>query len=629
MFIYTNIIENQKLIESLLSNYEKKSESDRLIIIHAPKISKIINLRRYGTVIFAIEKHHQGVITTEKYLKSINDFIKGIEEECFSSSERYKSVCVVACVKDELEWKELFMNLSATSFILSYSRLNYENLHKFICSLKNHIYIPKNINKLNPYYWDGPCTDNMFFGRQNVLELVEKRAWKSFAIVGPRRIGKTSLLYALRKRIALYSGQTFILINCRGVSNFSNFFELLLSNLVADSRYIYENKDYKSLSKLIRGSARKLGTRYVLAIDDFDKIASSQDPWVVKIINMFNDTSLHGRCRFIVTGYSYFWKELTDSHSEYYNLFQLFELGPFEKKEAEEFVSTTLSEFYNIVPKSNEAIDMLVYLSGGLPWLLQAMCSELLTKSINVNSLNSHQLFTIFNNSDIVQEAVLDFAIMNCSDLGNLILSYLSENIGNGEQEIWNSLIKEDIFVNYQDLLRELKLLIMSGALCKDQKGYYLTSDILRIFILSSWKYDEQLKYFKKATEKKDNNMPEQDKRLGENVFNITNIGRDAVSSQFQSGVSMSTQSNKESVQPENLKSFLFSLRNQLDKLDLKEDEFSEVDADIKCIDAQLLSANPKKSIINESLISIRNILEGFTGSIIASGLIEQLKIFI
>jgi len=81
--------------------------------------------------------------------------------------------------------------------------------------------------------------------------------------------------------------------------------------------------------------------------------------------------------------------------------------------------------------------------------------------------------------------------------------------------------------------------------------------------------------------------------------------------------------------QTDELQNFLSNLRSQIDKLGLKENEYSEANADIACVEAQLLSAKPKKSIIKESLISIRNIIEGTTGSIIANGLLDQIKAFI
>jgi hypothetical protein len=54
-----------------------------------------------------------------------------------------------------------------------------------------------------------------------------------------------------------------------------------------------------------------------------------------------------------------------------------------------------------------------------------------------------------------------------------------------------------------------------------------------------------------------------------------------------------------------------------------------ELLAEIITVESQTISPRPKQPIITESLKTIRNILEGATGSIIASGLIAEMVKFL
>lgn len=73
------------------------------------------------------------------------------------------------------------------------------------------------------------------------------------------------------------------------------------------------------------------------------------------------------------------------------------------------------------------------------------------------------------------------------------------------------------------------------------------------------------------------------------------------------------------------LTAFLASLQESLDDLNLSNDRKSEITADIETVKAQAQSSKPKVPIIKESLSSIRSVLEGITGSIIATHLLQML----
>lgn len=102
------------------------------------------------------------------------------------------------------------------------------------------------------------------------------------------------------------------------------------------------------------------------------------------------------------------------------------------------------------------------------------------------------------------------------------------------------------------------------------------------------------------------------------------------VNSQIQQNVENSTQNwsiNQGNL--EELQSFINELKAALPSMNLKPDDLKEVNADTTTIEAQLSSSRPKPGIINESLKSIKNILEGAAGSILASSFLEKIPLFL
>ena len=65
------------------------------------------------------------------------------------------------------------------------------------------------------------------------------------------------------------------------------------------------------------------------------------------------------------------------------------------------------------------------------------------------------------------------------------------------------------------------------------------------------------------------------------------------------------------------------TLKPNLNQLNLNEAQLNQIQASI-----EFIKSNTKTSKIKEGLSTIRNVVEGITGSIIASGIIHQLHLF-
>ncbi|EGQ7645682.1 hypothetical protein NMR56_003468 [Vibrio cholerae] len=117
------------------------------------------------------------------------------------------------------------------------------------------------------------------------------------------------------------------------------------------------------------------------------------------------------------------------------------------------------------------------------------------------------------------------------------------------------------------------------------------------------------------------------EKRSAENVnYTITNnIGR-MHNSQLQQATNNSNQSQEISIENEDITQFIEYLKLSLEQLKLNENDQAEIEAEIVTIESQLSSPKPKKVVIGECLKSVRNIVEGTTGSLVATGILAQLS---
>ncbi len=116
------------------------------------------------------------------------------------------------------------------------------------------------------------------------------------------------------------------------------------------------------------------------------------------------------------------------------------------------------------------------------------------------------------------------------------------------------------------------------------------------------------------------------EKKLANSVtYSITNNIHNMQNSMLQQASPESRQTMNTEMNYQGISKFVQELSVELRKLNLRPDLNDEIEAEIRTVKAQLESPKPKKLIVEESLKSIKTILEGTTGNILASGLINQI----
>ncbi|MEC4724275.1 hypothetical protein HWQ46_01770 [Shewanella sp. D64] len=116
------------------------------------------------------------------------------------------------------------------------------------------------------------------------------------------------------------------------------------------------------------------------------------------------------------------------------------------------------------------------------------------------------------------------------------------------------------------------------------------------------------------------------EKQAAESVtYKITNNIGSMQNSQLQQVSDNSQQSLEFTISNDDIAQFVEFLKSSVGQLNLKQDDQAEIEAEIATIDNQLASPKPKKVILAECLKSVRNIIEGSTGSLVATGLLAQL----
>lgn len=246
----------------------------------------------------------------------------------------------------------------------------------------------------NPYIYRGPVrARSMFFGREHELREIVAflNGNQSVSVVGPRKIGKTSLLFHLLRCeewdcMGMDPNNLIAYLDCEvlGGSNHEEIFATLAAEIAA----ALEERELPSESELdtaqerpgrlsFERAVRKLnqrGLRVVLILDEFERLSTNPN----LDVNFFNALrSAAGRYQLaFVTASAQALIQLTYSgrsqeilSSPFFNIFAPLQLGLFPENEARQAITVPAQDAGQAIPPGT--VDFIYDLVGGFPLGIQ------------------------------------------------------------------------------------------------------------------------------------------------------------------------------------------------------------------------------------------------------------------
>ncbi|QUW39741.1 hypothetical protein J8Y18_11405 [Bacillus cereus] len=123
-----------------------------------------------------------------------------------------------------------------------------------------------------------------------------------------------------------------------------------------------------------------------------------------------------------------------------------------------------------------------------------------------------------------------------------------------------------------------------------------------------------------------------EEKEKAQNQSPLISFGKGASGVQIQ--IQQNTSNSSQTIQQASLdlnkvEELLQVIKDNINKVDLSPEQRAEISENIEVIEVQKQLGNPNPNLIKEGFRTIRNILEGITGSITASGIIHHLGLFL
>ena len=237
------------------------------------------------------------------------------------------------------------------------------------------------LSVLSPYVVRGPVPGKMFFGRESEIKTISQSIRRGdYAVVGGRRIGKSSVLLRLNRLLGDDPHYHAIYLDCEAHFTDDDFFAAVCEHVngpVEDDPRSFR----QMVTRLREASSPK---KVVFLLDEIDELLAfdAERRPAGQLFKTLRAASQEGVCRFVFSGSRTLSSHLRDPRSPFFNFCDAITLGRLEEQSVAEIVRKPMHQLGINMPDEEHLIARLIDLSSCHPNIAQWMCDRLVRSSV-------------------------------------------------------------------------------------------------------------------------------------------------------------------------------------------------------------------------------------------------------
>jgi len=236
-----------------------------------------------------------------------------------------------------------------------------------------------NLTTVSPFYTRGPVPEHMFFGREREInEVRSKLRTHSVALIGGRRIGKTSTLQRILNLLKpAESDYVPFYLDCHGATNYRSFFWLINRRWEVDIPQEAAPFQFEIVIASLR--QRHPGKNIAILFDEVDSLLryDRQEDNQETLFRTFRSLSNEKRCQFVFSGEKWLMRAMSDPYSALFNFTQDVRLEPLPPKVVHRLVAEPFEMLNVWVEESEQLIARVYEISAGHPNIVQMICQAM------------------------------------------------------------------------------------------------------------------------------------------------------------------------------------------------------------------------------------------------------------
>lgn len=344
---------------------------------------------------------------------------------------------------------------------------------------------------LSPYDTSKPVTGSRFFGREQEIHRILSGVDSNVAIMGVRRVGKTSLLRELERRLQLqalehgdaHATERILYMDCSAIRTPEHFLEQIVRQLNPRELNRLEHRRFRSyLPEFLQRTSKLYGGQLVFLLDEIDALLLSTFT-DSEVLNELRSTSNAGFCRFIVAGFRRLLESTSSLDSPFFNFARPLRLKEFSRDDTARLIVQPMENLRINFERQSEVVDRIYAETAGQPNLIQFYCNVLIEHLDRENRryLSPENLVQIYRNEDF-RTYILSTFMDNTSNLEKAIVFAVTLDLppqqAFDQEAIDQVLAARGIQPLLSDLEKGCRNLELAGTLTRKGRHYQFATPI-------------------------------------------------------------------------------------------------------------------------------------------------------
>jgi hypothetical protein len=230
------------------------------------------------------------------------------------------------------------------------------------------------LGTLSPYEISSPVTGSRFFGREYEMRTILGHPDTDYSIVGVRRIGKSSLLLELKKRLEEMGDDNIFFFDCTDFHSAGDYIRAVVTEVDIKER---SRMTYQKFPTFLRYKSYRGRRTLTFLLDEVDHLIQfdRRENWA--LMNTLRSSSNQGFCRYIMTGYREVVEESLKLQSPLYNFATRLPLGNLSREETRRLVTVPMENLGVSLDHGSNLVAQIFQQTAGHPNFVQFYCYSL------------------------------------------------------------------------------------------------------------------------------------------------------------------------------------------------------------------------------------------------------------
>lgn len=351
------------------------------------------------------------------------------------------------------------------------------------------------ISLLSPYETTTPVTGSRFFGREYELKRILANLDTNYAVLGNRRIGKTSLLREIERiLLARKNAPKVVYKDCSDLFTTDDYVREVVRELNEKEMLRLDKQKFVFFfPNFLERMHRKYNSKIVFLLDEIDHLIKAQrGDW--ELFRMLRASSNKGVCQYVIAGYREAIREHTDINSPFYKFAQEVPLQEFSRQQAHDLIVTPMENLRVRFTNKDEVVGRIYEETAGHPNLIQHYCTILLKRldETGERQIGPDNLFDVYADESFRRQLLTSFMQNTQNREKALVYALLSANHAHEHSTNFTQsyidacLQRQGMRLSQFDIDQACNLLRLAGVFHQKGKDLSFTSPIFVRMLLET-----------------------------------------------------------------------------------------------------------------------------------------------